>query len=138
MDWAAFEEEVNAQRDCGEVIVLGAPEGEWNWLSSGQPREDTFPLSREEAGRILTHLLTQDLAYDVPLLPAAKAAELAQTYLDAIHSGAHLYSNNDPAELASGRPLRGWTPIIEAATFDIGVYSLHADQRTVFWVLDED
>jgi hypothetical protein len=88
-------------------------------------------IDRDAARAILIELLHRDLAYLVELMPAARAAELADGFLtETARPGARYFTNR-------AGMYNAWNPAT-AATFDLGVLVLSDAGSACLWVEDED
>lgn len=88
------------------------------------------------ARRLIELILHRDLAYHAEIMPAARAAELADRFLASFGTdGVHYFTNGNCAE--QGGRNWSWNPVT-AATFDTGVLVVGPRRCGCLWVEDED
>ena len=119
---------LRAERDCG-VVHVGASEATTLSEAARAFRlgfDDALyrAIDRTEARAVLVEVLHRDLAYRAELMTPARAAELADAFLEeTARPGARYFTADQPAT---------------AATFDRGVLVLADSGSACLWVEDED
>ena len=140
-------EEICASRNCGVVrcgLSLSSttvPElarefGLRDDLSSYKE------IDEETARRLVRLILHQDMAYHSDVMPAARAAELADRFLGQFAAGARFFTNGnfyEERKKISDSAWSGpsWNPVTEA-TFDTGLLVLATGWHGCLWIEDED
>ena len=98
-------------------------------------------IDAASARRLLSAILSQDLAYNAEIMPIARATELADLFLDQFPiDGARFYTNGNFHEMQGGRLTwsgASWDPATNA-TFDTGVLIVGRQASGCLWVEDED
>jgi hypothetical protein len=93
------------------------------------------------AKRLVQTLLHLDMAYNAEVMPAARAAELAERFLAQFASaGVRFYTNSTFHECRGGKLTWSgvsWDPVT-SATFDTGVLVIGPESSGCLWVEDED
>lgn len=102
-------------------------------LGFGGLAEDWEEIDRQMAQTILQIVLYRDLAYNVEIMTAQRACQLAERFLALFTEQARHFTN---AVFESGR-LSMWSGITEA-TFDTGVICFDNKLVGILWVQDED
>jgi hypothetical protein len=106
--------------------------------SSGVQRFEE--LSEEKAVRWLTWILGHDLAYNVELIPAAQANELATEFVDVLPSTRRWFTNG--AKIGGGDLSdRGGVTVsnpLTKYTFDSGVIAAGEGRAYIVWFTGED
>jgi hypothetical protein len=99
-------------------------------------------VEAHEAARVVQHILHCDLAYDLEIMPEARAAELTIRFLELFSAPTRYFTNatfRRDAEVNTGEVWRmmSWEPL-STATFDTGVVCVDATRIGILWVADED
>ena len=94
------------------------------------------------ASRLVRMVLHRDIAYNAEIMPEARAAELADTFLAQFGSGTRYFSNGTWHLQSVVRPDGvvcgpNWDPVTRA-TFDTGVLAIGPERSGCLWVEDED
>lgn len=90
-------------------------------------------ITRDEAARLLEHILGADLAYGAPTDLFDDSVRLTAELFGLLPEAARYFTNGlDPR-----RRQGGWTPSTQA-TFDTGIVASHAEGSVCVWVEDED
>ena len=91
------------------------------------------------AWRLIQLILHQDLAYNAEVMPAGRAAELANQFLVQFSTDGVRFFTNGTFHEARGVTWSGvnWNPVT-AATFDTGVLVIGSRVSGCLWVEDED
>lgn len=104
----------------------------WHFTGRGALRE---VADDDAVVRQLAWLIGHDLAYEVELMPPAKAAELAETFVSLVPDHCRWFTNYDG--MLGSDSVVGSTPLTDF-TFDYG-YVAVADRRAwVAWFVGED
>ena len=127
-----------------EDIIAARIYGSVRCGSSSQPSPTVPELAREfglrdepscykeidelAARHLIQSVLHRDMAYNMEIMPEARAAELADRFLTQFGQGTRYFSNVDGP---------GCHPVT-AATFDTGLLAIGPDRSGCLWVEDED
>ena len=139
--------EIHAVRDCG-VVHCGQstrPTPTVPELAAEFGLADNPALYKEidadAARRLAALVLNQDMAYNAEIVPAARAAELAERFIATFGTdGVRFYTNGTFHEVRGpklGSPSASWNPVT-AATFDTGILVIGRQHSCCLWVEDED
>jgi hypothetical protein len=98
-------------------------------------------ISADQANRLVRLVLSQDTAYNSEVMPANRAAELADRFLAQFGgNGVHYFTNGNFHEAPGPKLL--WTGVqwnpVTTATFDTGVLVIGPKCSGCLWVEDED
>jgi hypothetical protein len=119
--------------DEAEAVNLLFCEPRWLFNGGG----DLDEIDEDWAVELLTWLFGHTLAYDVKLMPEARAAELASLFLDLLPNERRWFSNgSERGEGWQPRP-NPWDPLTEH-TFDSGVVAVGDGFAWVAWFTDDD
>jgi hypothetical protein len=98
-------------------------------------------IDADAARRLAALVLNQDMAYNSEIVPAARAAELAERFIAQFGTeGVRFYTNGTFHEgqgAKLGSPSASWDPVT-AATFDTGILAVGPHCSGCLWVEDED
>ena len=90
-------------------------------------------ISESTARAIAMHVLNEDLAYHVEVVPSNEALELVGQFFELCYTPEwRFFSNGDSLKTGAS-----WAPATEA-TFDTGVLIVGSDRSGCLWVEDED
>jgi hypothetical protein len=147
--------EIRARRTCGEVTVtvesrafpnnrsvadvIDAFVGNLGFVGIGDRWEE---INRRVAETIAQRILHRDLAYNVEIMSAELACDLAARFLNLFTAQARYFTNGTLYQLherfnAGVTHFSSFEPITEA-TFDTGVVCLDKERIGLLWVQDED
>jgi hypothetical protein len=139
--------EIHAARNCGTVHcgLSSCPTPSVPELAAefGLADNPAFykEIDAEAARRLAAAVINQDMAYNAEILPAARAAELAERFLAQFGTeGVRFYTNGTFHENPGpklGSPSASWDPVT-AATFDTGILAIGRQCSGCLWVEDED
>lgn len=82
-------------------------------------------------------ILHQDLAYEVEIMPTARAEALADQFLAQFGDEGARYYTNGRLDKARGPGVVSWNPVT-SATFDTGVLVISRQCSGCLWMEDED
>jgi hypothetical protein len=140
-------DEIIAARDCG-VVHCGLSSKTSPSVSdlaaefglAGDPTHYK-EIDGNSARRLARLVLNQDMAYNSEIIPADRAAELADRFLAQFGTDGVRYYTNGTFHEARGTGLTwsgaGWDPVT-AATFDTGILVIGSRCSGCLWVEDED
>lgn len=144
MDVAA---EIHAARNCGAVHcgLSARPTPSVSELAAefGLADDPAFykEIAADAARRLAAAVINQDMAYNTEIVPAARAAELAERFIAQFGTeGVRFYTNGTFHENLGpklGSPSASWGPVT-AATFDTGILAIGRQCSGCLWVEDED
>jgi hypothetical protein len=98
------------------------------------PEEVLFPIPRDEASGVISHLTAYDQAYGAPTGVIDIAEECGREFVALFPEDARFFTNSsEPIGAAN----RSWHPLTEA-TFDAGVLAIAPRRVGVLWFEDED
>lgn len=150
--FARFAADVRARRDCGkvhveafalrgaaaDVDVLDAVAARIGGASLGSA---WIPLGEQAAIRLLTRVLSRDMAYNAVALDPAEAQRVAARFLGFFGEDRRLYTNSTLGDESTadleGTWTGGATPLT-LATFECGVAVTDGLRAGILWVEDED
>jgi hypothetical protein len=92
-------------------------------------------IDTETAQRLITLILSQDLAYDLEIIPIDQASDLSYRFLAEFRNEPVEYFTNGTFRL--GLDHITWNPVTNA-TFDTGVLIVGPGRSGCLWVEDED
>ncbi|RPK10764.1 hypothetical protein [Priestia endophytica] len=94
-------------------------------------------IDKQIARKIITYVLSMDLAYDSDLDSKPIARDLCNYFVSLFSSKAKYYTNAEFDEEWGYFKMAGWSPI-SLSTFDTGIIIVDQDNVGVLWVEDED
>ncbi|MED3728545.1 hypothetical protein [Priestia filamentosa] len=98
---------------------------------------DWDSVDEQMARRIITYILSMDLAYDSDLDSTPIAGELCDYFISLLSSQAEYYTNAHFEEDSGHFRLEEWSSI-STSTFDTGIIVVDRDKIGILWVEDED
>lgn len=98
-----------------------------------------FEVPEQEAVSVLRAVLSRDMAYQVELMPQARADRLAQEFVRHFSGEDPRYFTNGDYGRPGDHPNVGpsWTPATNA-TFDTGILVITSERIGCAWFTDED
>jgi hypothetical protein len=94
-------------------------------------------VDEQMARRIITYVLSMDLAYDSDLDSTPIAGELCDYFISLFSFQAEYYTNAHFDEDSGHFRLEEWSSI-SSATFDTGIIVVDQDKMGILWAEDED
>jgi hypothetical protein len=98
------------------------------------PEEKLFPISREAAAEVISHLVAYDQAYGFPTSVIAIADDCGREFVSLFPEESRFFTNSSEP---LGAAARAWHPLTDA-TFDAGVLAVSPNRVGVLWLEDED
>jgi hypothetical protein len=147
--------EIRKDRACGEVTFqieeLGEPVAAYSVdvvdafvtrLGFRALADGWCEVEAPEAASIVQHVLHRDLAYNLEIMPEARAATLTIRFFELFSPAARYFTNatfRRDTEVSAGTVwwVTSWEPL-STATFDAGVVCVDATRIGILWVADED
>ncbi len=150
-DFEPYRHEILEKRDCGSVVCQVKPRSsidelpdinEINQFVNGigfkSDGNHWVEVSKESATKIISRILTADLAYDGEMMSFERAQFLSGQFLQLFKGSPKYLTNGIFAEDGKfGMDLKSWNPISKA-TFDTGIVCGDKAHLGIIWVEDED